>query len=62
MASSYEEKRDRYNEELRKELELFLKKKYENEEIENNYKRLNFIDEGGFGIVYSAIDQNNGIK
>ena len=44
--------------EIGKELQKFLKNKFKNEEIENNYKNLTYIDKGTYGIVFSTIDQN----
>ena len=48
-------------EEIRKDLEIFLKNKYESREIENFYSNLSYIDKGAYGWVYYSIDQN-GIK
>ena len=47
-----------FEEELKKNMEDFLKRKYETKEIENLYINLSFIKKGTFGIVYSSIDQN----
>ena len=44
---------------LRRKLQEFLNRKYENSEIKNKYDILKLIGEGTYGKVYLIKDNNN---